>query len=98
MPLDVRFDPHAERDLDAIGEFIAKDSPANAVRFLDRVEEFCQNLAEFPEKGRARPDIAPGIRSYSFERRVLLAYRVEDDHLVILRILYAGQRYEDTPD
>ena len=98
MPLEVRFGGRALRDLEEIGDYIARDSRANAVRFLDQIESFCRRLAEFPDKGRLRPDIAPEIRTFSFHRRVSIAYHVEGRQLVVLRIVYAGQQFGDAPD
>jgi plasmid stabilization system protein ParE len=41
----LRFTESAERDLMDIGNFIARDSPANAARFMARLEEHCELLA-----------------------------------------------------
>jgi toxin ParE1/3/4 len=49
----------AEDDLVEIWLFIAKDSPNAADRFLDLLDQKCQLLAESPEIGRRRPELAP---------------------------------------
>jgi toxin ParE1/3/4 len=42
--------PEAESDLDEIWWYIAQDSPHNnADRFLDRIQERCLALADFPQ-------------------------------------------------
>ena len=38
--------------------------------------------------------IRPGLRVVSFERRIAVAFVVEDGEAVILRLLYAGQAFE----
>jgi plasmid stabilization system protein ParE len=40
--VQLRFTESAERDLLDIGNFIARDSPANAAQFIGRLEEHCQ--------------------------------------------------------
>jgi toxin ParE1/3/4 len=55
----LRFTESAERDLMDIGNFIARDSPASAARFIARLEEHCQSLAAHPLLGRARDELAP---------------------------------------
>lgn len=41
-----------------------------------------------------RSEIREGLRIVGFERRVSVAFVVEDSEVVILRILYAGQLFE----
>jgi plasmid stabilization system protein ParE len=55
----LRFTESAERDLVDIGNFIARDSPANAAQFITRLEEHCQSLVAHPLLGRACDDLAP---------------------------------------
>ncbi|MDP1774020.1 MAG: type II toxin-antitoxin system RelE/ParE family toxin [Methylobacter sp.] len=43
--------PEAESDLDEIWWYIAQDSQHNADMFLDRIQEKCLLLAEFPQMG-----------------------------------------------
>lgn len=53
-------------------------------------------LQDFPERGTIRSDIRPGMRVIGFERRVSVAFVIEGNDVVILRILYAG-RHADFP-
>lgn len=46
--------PLAEADLDDIWWHIAQDNPEAADRLLDRIEEKCRALAQFPEMGISR--------------------------------------------
>ncbi len=91
MALKVTFHPFADADLEAIYFFIAKDSPDRAIGFLRRVRSFCDTLQSMPLRGRSRGDLADGVRTIVFERRVIVAYRVLQDELKILRLFYAGQ-------
>jgi len=42
--------------------------------------------------------IRPGLRIVGFERRVSVAFVVEEDEVVILRLLYAGRQFESTTE
>ena len=93
MANDVAFHPLAFSDLEALDDFIARDSPERAASFVGRIRQFCESLAEFPERGRLREDFGAGIRTLSFERRIVVAYRLERRTVVVLRVFYAGQDY-----
>ena len=49
----LRFTDHAERDLVEIGNFIARDNPEAAARFVAQLEEHCSLLAAHPLVGAA---------------------------------------------
>ncbi len=51
----------AEADLLEIWLYIARDSPSSADLFLDSIDEKCNVLAQFPEIGRSRPELAVGL-------------------------------------
>ena len=53
--------PQAETDLDEIWWYIAQDNPDNADRFLDKIEERCQALAQFPHMGISREELMPTL-------------------------------------
>jgi toxin ParE1/3/4 len=86
----LRFADRAERDLVDIGSFIAVDSPADAARFIARLEQHCLILAAHPLIGRARDDLLPGLRSIAHGRYVIF-YRALDDEVEIVRILHGAR-------
>ncbi len=84
----------AECDLQAIGDYIARDNPQRAVSFLGELRDACLGLATFPE----RFPLVPRYEAYNVRRRVhgsyLIFYRVEADRIVIIHILNGAQDYE----
>ena len=66
MKKQLIFSPHAEADLNAILEYIAKDKPIAAVSFVEKLREKCFVLAANPELGELRPDLAEKLRCFSF--------------------------------
>jgi toxin ParE1/3/4 len=86
----LRFTESAERDLMDIGNFIARDSPANAAQFITRLEELCQLLAAHPLLGRSRDELVPELRSLAYGRYVIF-YRAGADGAEIVRVLHGAR-------
>lgn len=92
MKRSVIFGPRAANDLIELYDYIsAQGAPLTAIRYIDRLEQYCRNFDLFAERGARRDDIRPGLRIIGFERRVLIAFTVEDERVVILRLLYGGR-------
>ena len=91
----VEFSEDATRDLLALYDWIAEVAdPEVAMRYLDRLEDYCHNFDLASERGQLRGDIRPGLRVVGFERRVAIAFLVEDERVVVLRLFYGGQDWE----
>lgn len=91
----VVFSLEAQEDLLGIYDWVAsKASPTVAIGYLDRIEGFCASLKIGAERGTRRDDIRPGLRTLGFERRITIAFMVEDHKVVILRLFYGGQNWE----
>lgn len=59
----VHWTDHAKRQLAAIQDYIAQDSPRYALRVVDRLTRRSQQIARFPNSGRVVPELDhPGIR------------------------------------
>jgi toxin ParE1/3/4 len=87
----ILFRPAAEADLDAIDDFIARESPERAAEFVGRIRELCSRLASFPERGVPRDDLRRGLRTIALDRRVTVVFRIERRTVRIVRILYGGR-------
>lgn len=55
------------------------------------MREFCDALAFGAERGSLRDDIRPNLRVIGFERRISVAFVVEGDRVVVLRLFYGGR-------
>ncbi|MBX4958693.1 type II toxin-antitoxin system RelE/ParE family toxin [Rhizobium lentis] len=92
----IRLTNEAELDLAHIYRFVRKNSASSitAREYVARIKRFVDGFETYPERGSIRDDVRPGLRIVGFERRVSVAFVVEPTEVVILRILYAGQRLE----
>jgi plasmid stabilization system protein ParE len=59
------FAKQAQTDLLEIQQYIARDKPTAAVRFVDGLEQECRLLAKFPGLGTRRDDLAEGLRLFT---------------------------------
>lgn len=89
----IRLTDEAEADLRGIYAFIsANASPKTARDYINRILGFLAGFDLFPERGTIHNDIRDGLRIVGFERRVSVAFVVEADEVIILRLLYAGRQ------
>jgi len=85
--------PLAENDLDEIWLYIAQDNPDNADALLDKIEERCQAIAQFPFIGTDRDELMPDLRSLPVGN-YLIFYMPIEDGIVVVRVLH-GMRDVD---
>ena len=91
----VVFSPEAMAELEGLYDWIAEAaSPAVATRFVGRIERFCSGLGIASERGTRRDDVRRGLRIVGFERRLTIAFAVEPERVVILRLFYRGRDWE----
>ena len=69
-------------------------NPADAMSYIERLEAWCLGFDLASERGHARNDIRHGLRIVGFERRVVVAFTVDEDRVVFLRLFYGGQDWE----
>ena len=95
---EVLWSETAETDLLKIIEYIAQDSPSNALNILQRIKEQAADLSFFPEKCRIVPELYnQGITLY---RELVVSpwrvqYRIVDSQVFILSVLDSRQNIED---
>jgi toxin ParE1/3/4 len=93
-PNRVVFSRRADRRLNELYDYISdQSSPAIAIGYIRRIRAACLALADFPERGHPRNDIAPGLRIVTMERRVTIVYRAEAAQVRIVTIAYAGRNF-----
>jgi toxin ParE1/3/4 len=86
----VTFSPKSRQDLLDIGDFIAKDSPANARRFVSKLMDQCKRIGRAPLGYVSREDLAPGLRMAALDRYVIF-FRVLDGVVRIERVLHGAR-------
>ncbi len=91
----IRWQDDAINDLIQVRRFIAMDNPAAAVRVADRIRSAVPELADQP--GMGRPGRVPGTRELVLVNiPCIIAYRVEGNSVVILRVLHTSRKWPET--
>jgi len=81
----------ATTDLEAIADYIAKDSTFYAASFVQEVREASGSLDKLSERGRIVPELSnPNIREL-FIKEYRLIYSIEELRVVILGLIH-GRR------
>lgn len=86
----IRWSPEADADLRDIWHHVAMDNPRAADALLGKLADAVWPLADYPEFGRARPELAPGLRPLPVGSYVIY-YKVDDRGVLLVRVLH-GRR------
>ncbi len=94
--LEVVFRSDAADDLDAIYRWIYESSlePVTAERYVERIVTFCERIGGMARGGRPRDDLMPGLRTFPFERRAVVAYLIVGKTVEITNVFHGGRDFE----
>ena len=86
MGLPVRWTPSAKKNLDSIKRYLSEEwNDKVAVGFENRVQEFIEVLADFPNMGSIE-DQSKGIRGFQIVKQVRVFYRVKSNEIIVLAL------------
>jgi len=84
----IRFTNSAEADLLELWLNIAEENLVAADESLDSIQATVSLLGTQPEMGRARPELADGLRSFPTRTPYLIFYVPDGDDLLVVRVLH----------
>ena len=93
----LRYFEQAKSDLMQIKRYLARESGSNeiALGYIEKLRQECRRLAAFPGMmGRARPELAEGIRSIPYGNYVIL-FRYNGPYLEIVSIIEGHRDIEE---
>ena len=79
----------ALRDLEAIGDFIARDNPAAARKWIDRLLTAAQRDGRAPRAGRRVPELGRDDVREAIVGNYRIVYRVSADRIDFLTVFEA---------
>lgn len=89
--LRIVFSEPTRRDIVAILDYTEQEWGVQQLEhYRAQLREALNRLADMPSLGRARDDLAPGLRAFPVGSH-LVCYLVTDDRLLIARILHGRQ-------
>lgn len=93
--MQVIFTPRAMRHVSSLHHYLTENASEQvADRFIGRIVTKCQALSDFPMRGSRRDDILAGLRILGVARRVVIAFMIMPDTVLIEGIFYGGRNYE----
>jgi len=85
------------RELEAIGDYIARDNPSASARIVIRIFDRVDALAHHPESGR--PGRIPDTRELVVTGTpFVVPYRVRADEIEILSVFHGARRWPESFD
>ncbi len=91
MAFVIDWSPEAVEDLEAIADYIARDSRFYAQSVVRKMLEMAESLADFPEMGRIVPELGDQNIRERFVYSYRLIYQIEDSQILIVAIVH-GKR------
>jgi len=92
--LRLRWSVTAFTDRESIFDYIVSESPRAAIAIDERIQRAAERLTDFPMSGR--PGRIEGTRELVVvSTPYIVAYRLSEDVISILRVLHGAQRWPD---
>ena len=97
-PYNVKWAAVAQRDLKQIIDYIASESPDNALQILHKIKQKASGLHIFPDRGKIVPELKDqGINIY---REIIvppwrIIYRISDSTVFVLSVIDSRRNVED---
>jgi len=82
--------PQAERDIEEIGDYIARDNPPRALSFVRELRAQCRKITASPEAFRLRHELGEGIRSCAHHRYAIF-FSAGTYEVTIIRVLHGAR-------
>lgn len=90
--MNVHWTDTALGHLQAIHDYIARDSKRNALRFVDRITSKSQSIGRWPEAGSIVPEHdSPEIREV-FEKSYRIIYRILADRIDVVAVIHGARQ------
>ena len=90
----VELSNRAREDLFELADYAGEYSERAVYRIADELDRSRDVLAQFPESGRARPELGEGVRGLvNRALGVLFLYVVHDDHVFVTRVVNSRSDY-----
>ena len=71
--------------------YIAEANVSRADGIVDRLQSSAHLIADNPEMGVERSDLAPGVRGFPIDRRYLIRYRAIEDGIEVLYFVHGAR-------
>ena len=91
--MKVHWTDHAKRQLAAIHDYIAEDSPRYARHVVDRLTRRSQQIARFPHSGRIVPEFEHREIREIIDPPYRIVYRLGPERIDVLTVFHGAQPF-----
>ena len=98
MDYRVSWSPTALDDVDAVAEYISRDSGAYARAVVTKIRDTARMLRRFPNAGRVVPELGDYTIRERFVYSYRLIYRIRDDRVLIVAVVHGRRLLEPLLD
>tara|TARA_R110002095_G_scaffold188608_1_gene166106 strand:+ start:513 stop:827 length:315 start_codon:yes stop_codon:yes gene_type:complete len=98
MDYRVSWSPEALDDVEAIAEYIERDSPIYARAVVQKLLDAARNLNTFPNAGRVVPELGDDTIRERFVYSYRLVYRVRDNAVLVAAVVHGKRMLEPIED
>ena len=95
MDLEVRWSPEATEDLEALAEYIGRDSEYYARAVVTEILSISRSTSEFPLIGRIVPEIGDERIRERFIYSYRMVYRVDSVKVLIVAVIHGKRLLEN---
>ncbi len=71
-------------------EYIARDKPGAAAKFVQKLKDACWTLAKTPTMAPLREELAPGLRAWPVGNYIIF-YRKAPDGIEVVRVVHGAR-------
>ena len=98
MDYRVSWSPTALDDVDAIAEYINRDSPAYTRAVVNKILDTARKLEDFPNAGRVVPELDDEAIRERFVYSYRLIYRIQEHDVLIVAVVHGRRLLEPLLD
>lgn len=97
MKRSVRVLKRAQRDLEHVYDYVAREAPMRADAFIDGLLDTIESLEQFADRGSTPRDPALRDRGYRYlvHRQYLIFYKILRKQVRVHRVLHGKRAYRD---
>ena len=96
--MNYRISRKANNDIADICDRITENNPDAAARLDEQIHATIQRLAELPGLGHTRADVQDKRYLFLVVGNYVIAYRVQQQELVVVRVLHGAQQWPPERD
>ena len=94
MARKLTWSPEAVEDVEAIAQYIERDSSYYAKAVVSRIVSLAESIPDQPELGRVVPEIQSSDYRERFVHKYRVIYRIEPERILVVAVIHGSRQFE----